>query len=93
MKDPILTDCLILPHRSTFHNICTIESVLSPAHPLPVLIFLFRDVVVEEGAPAMGAKGLCIPFNQPGEITPDTLCVYPDCGKKATCYTLFGRSY
>ena len=49
--------------------------------------------MVEEGAPAMGAKGLCIPFSQPGEITPDTLCVYPDCGKAATCYTLFGRSY
>ncbi|XP_028392901.1 bifunctional glutamate/proline--tRNA ligase-like [Dendronephthya gigantea] len=52
-----------------------------------------RDVVVEEGAPAMGAKGLCIPFKQPGEITPDTLCVHPDCGQPAKFYTLFGRSY
>jgi bifunctional glutamyl/prolyl-tRNA synthetase len=52
-----------------------------------------RDVVVEEGAPAMGAKGLCIPFDQPGEITPDILCVHPDCGKAARYFTLFGRSY
>ncbi|KAH3856985.1 hypothetical protein DPMN_099582 [Dreissena polymorpha] len=52
-----------------------------------------RDVVVEEGAPAMGAKGLCIPFQQPRELAPGTKCIHPDCGKPAQYYTLFGRSY
>ncbi len=51
-----------------------------------------RDAVVEEGAPAMGAKSLCIPFDQPREITSQTCC-HPSCGKKAKFYTLFGRSY
>lgn len=51
-----------------------------------------RDAVVEEGAPAMGAKSLCIPFEQPREITTQK-CVHPSCGKKALFYTLFGRSY
>ncbi|CAI9729936.1 glutamate proline--tRNA ligase-like [Octopus vulgaris] len=52
-----------------------------------------RDVVVEEGAPAMGAKGLCIPFQQPAELKPGTLCIHPDCKKNAKYFTLFGRSY
>ncbi|GAB1609594.1 bifunctional glutamate/proline--tRNA ligase-like [Argonauta hians] len=52
-----------------------------------------RDVVVEEGAPAMGAKGLCIPFQQPAELKPGTPCIHPDCNNKAKYFTLFGRSY
>ena len=44
----------------------------------------------DELAPSMGAKTLCIPFDQPKSITDET-CVY--CPKPATCYTLFGRSY
>jgi len=52
-----------------------------------------RDVVVEEGAPAMGAKGLCIPFKQPQELKADTKCIMPCCGNKPKYYTLFGRSY
>lgn len=52
-----------------------------------------RDVVVEEGAPSMGAKSLCIPFKQPEELKPDTRCVHPDCKNKAKFFTLFGRSY
>lgn len=51
-----------------------------------------RDAVVEEGAPSMGAKSLCIPFDQPKEITTQK-CVNPRCGKQALKYTLFGRSY
>jgi len=57
------------------------------------MICLNREVVVEEGAPAMGAKGLCIPFEQPTDIRDSDVCVGPDCAKKPTCYTLFGRSY
>lgn len=52
-----------------------------------------RDVVVEEGAPAMGAKGLCIPFKQPAKLAPNTKCIHPSCTKPAQYYTLFGRSY
>ncbi len=51
-----------------------------------------RDAVVEEGAPAMGAKSLCIPFDQPRKIT-NQKCVHPQCKAKAKYYTLFGRSY
>ncbi|CAF0753988.1 unnamed protein product [Rotaria sordida] len=52
-----------------------------------------RDAVVEEGAPAMGAKGLCIPFEQPEKIAENQLCCHPDCKTQAKYYTLFGRSY
>ncbi|KAL5008454.1 hypothetical protein ScPMuIL_014035 [Solemya velum] len=52
-----------------------------------------RDVVVEEGAPAMGAKGLCIPFKQPKELQSGAKCIHPQCSKSAKYYTLFGRSY
>jgi len=51
-----------------------------------------REESTEAGAPSMGAKGLCIPFKQPAEITTEK-CVHPDCGKQALYYTLFGRSY
>jgi len=50
------------------------------------------DEGLEPGAPSMGAKGLCIPFKQPKEITDET-CICPDCDHKANYYTLFGRSY
>ncbi|PFX18452.1 Bifunctional glutamate/proline--tRNA ligase [Stylophora pistillata] len=52
-----------------------------------------RDQDLEPGAPSMGAKSLCIPFDQPLEITADTKCVYPGCDQTPKCYTLFGRSY
>jgi bifunctional glutamyl/prolyl-tRNA synthetase len=47
----------------------------------------------KEGAPAMGAKGLCIPFKQPQQLKKGTKCIHPDCKKEAQFYTLFGRSY
>lgn len=53
----------------------------------------FREAVGEEGGPAMGAKGLCIPFNQPATIQDTDKCVGPNCNKKPQYYTLFGRSY
>ncbi|KAL8612842.1 hypothetical protein ACOMHN_038097 [Nucella lapillus] len=52
-----------------------------------------RDIVVEEGAPAMGAKGLCIPFTQPQDLLPAARCIHPSCNNKPKFYTLFGRSY
>ncbi|KAI8869121.1 prolyl-tRNA synthetase [Ramicandelaber brevisporus] len=52
------------------------------------------DEQQDEKAPSMGAKSLCIPFEQPTErpIVPGvTKCVA--CGADAKSYTLFGRSY
>uniref|UniRef100_A0A3F2YU35 Bifunctional glutamate/proline--tRNA ligase n=1 Tax=Anopheles christyi TaxID=43041 RepID=A0A3F2YU35_9DIPT len=52
------------------------------------------DAEAEAGAPAMGAKSLCIPFEQPAKIDPAAdKCVHPACGRAAKFYTLFGRSY
>uniref|UniRef100_A0A182IPC6 Bifunctional glutamate/proline--tRNA ligase n=1 Tax=Anopheles atroparvus TaxID=41427 RepID=A0A182IPC6_ANOAO len=52
------------------------------------------DAEAEAGAPAMGAKSLCIPFEQPAKVDPKSdKCVHPACGKPAKFYTLFGRSY
>ncbi|XP_030303641.1 bifunctional glutamate/proline--tRNA ligase isoform X2 [Calypte anna] len=50
-----------------------------------------RDQDLEPGAPSMGAKSLCIPFQPLRELQSGTRCV---CGKNpAKFYTLFGRSY
>ncbi|XP_067203628.1 uncharacterized protein [Linepithema humile] len=49
----------------------------------------------EPGTLSMGAKSLCIPFEQPKLTTPleDLTCVHTLCGKKPKFFTLFGRSY
>lgn len=52
-----------------------------------------REAAGEEGGPAMGAKGLCIPFNQPAPIKDTDKCIGPNCTGKPRYYTLFGRSY
>jgi bifunctional glutamyl/prolyl-tRNA synthetase len=52
-----------------------------------------RDDGGEPGAPAMGAKSLCIPFDQPAEIKANTKCIHPTCTNKPKYYCLFGRSY
>ncbi|KAH8874105.1 Bifunctional glutamate/proline--tRNA ligase [Schistosoma japonicum] len=59
------------------------------------------NVIVEPGAPAMGAKSLCIPFAC--DFNPKLNCGCPPsdtpcfnrsyCSRKAVSYTLFGRSY
>merc|ERR1712098_471698 len=51
------------------------------------------DEELNPGAPSMGAKSLCIPFQQPAQVTGETACVRPGCPKKAQFYTMFGRSY
>jgi prolyl-tRNA synthetase len=45
---------------------------------------------VDERAPSMGAKSLCIPFDQP-QVDENAKCI--GCGKKAKFITQFGRSY
>jgi len=52
-----------------------------------------RDEDAEPGAPSMGAKSLCIPFDQPAQITSADACIHPACQNKPKFYTLFGRSY
>jgi bifunctional glutamyl/prolyl-tRNA synthetase len=47
----------------------------------------------DPGAPAMGAKSLCIPFEQPASVVASDKCVHPACDKKPKFYCLFGRSY
>ncbi|XP_046823712.1 bifunctional glutamate/proline--tRNA ligase [Vespa crabro] len=53
------------------------------------------DAGEEAGALSMGAKSLCIPFEQPQtSILLDNLkCIHPSCKNKPKFYTLFGRSY
>lgn len=46
----------------------------------------------EANAPAMGAKSLCIPFNNV-DLPKGTKCIHPGCNKEAKRLTLFGRSY
>lgn len=49
-----------------------------------------EDEEVDEKAPSMGAKSLCIPFEQP-ELKEGQKCVR--CDEKAVTYCMFGRSY
>ncbi|KAK5078131.1 hypothetical protein LTR64_003464 [Lithohypha guttulata] len=48
----------------------------------------------DERAPSMGAKSLCIPFDQPAGVEKGvTKCTNPQCSKTAEAWCLFGRSY
>ncbi|KAM9931133.1 hypothetical protein OXX59_000017 [Metschnikowia pulcherrima] len=49
-----------------------------------------EDEEQDERAPSMGAKSLCIPYDQP-ELKPGQKCVR--CDAAAVNYTMFGRSY
>lgn len=49
-----------------------------------------EEFEVDEKAPSMGAKSLCIPYVQP-TLKPGTKCVR--CTRMAVNYTMFGRSY
>ena len=52
------------------------------------------DAPQDERAPSMGAKSLCIPFEQPEGIAKgETKCTNPNCGKMAEAWCMFGRSY
>ncbi|RAH87732.1 prolyl-tRNA synthetase [Aspergillus japonicus CBS 114.51] len=45
-------------------------------------------------APSMGAKSLCIPFDQPeGIVAGETKCCNPKCTRPAEKWCMFGRSY
>ncbi|KAK0088690.1 hypothetical protein PV325_010958 [Microctonus aethiopoides] len=53
-----------------------------------------EDAGNEPGAPSMGAKSLCIPFDQPKDTPLTSLkCIHPSCKNSPKFHTLFGRSY
>ena len=58
-----------------------------------IILFCRDDTEAEAGAPSMGAKSLCIPFEQPAKIEATDKCINPNCLGKPQNYTLFGRSY
>ena len=52
------------------------------------------DTPQDEKAPSMGAKSLCIPFEQPdGIVKGETKCTNPNCKRLAEKWCMFGRSY
>lgn len=51
-----------------------------------------EDAPEDARAPSMGAKTLCIPFQQPGPVT-GLKCICKDCERDATTWVLFGRSF
>jgi len=52
------------------------------------------DLAEDARAPSMGAKSLCIPFEQPdGIVQGETACTNPNCTRKASKWIMFGRSY
>ena len=52
------------------------------------------DTPADERAPSMGAKSLCIPFEQPaGVVKGETKCTNPNCKHKAEAWCLFGREF
>lgn len=52
---------------------------------------LAEGEVQDDRAPSMGAKSLCIPFEQPKEGVEGLECI--QCNMKAKVWGLFGRSY
>ncbi|KAL7076885.1 hypothetical protein ACQ4LE_003821 [Meloidogyne hapla] len=45
------------------------------------------------GTSLMGAKTLCIPLDQPKDVSLPEKCIHPECNEKAKFFALFGRSY
>ena len=80
-------------------NVCLIPSCLTEKCEDAIKDLSARkeeddDTPQDERAPSMGAKSLCIPFDQPeGVIKGETPCCNPQCQNKAEAWCLFGRSY
>lgn len=52
------------------------------------------DTPEDARAPSMGAKSLCIPFDQPGGIVKgETRCTNPHCERMAEAWCLFGSEF
>ena len=80
-------------------NVCLIPSCLTEKCEDEIKDLSARkeendDTPQDERAPSMGAKSLCIPFDQPeGVVKGETACCNPQCKNKAEAWCLFGRSY
>ncbi|KAJ5894073.1 Prolyl-tRNA synthetase class II [Penicillium taxi] len=81
-------------------NICVIPSCLTEECEDQIKDMSARKAEEESGeaqdakAPSMGAKSLCIPFEQPAGIEPGvTKCTNPKCDRFAEKWCMFGRSY
>jgi prolyl-tRNA synthetase len=81
-------------------NVCLIPHCLTEKCEDEIKDLSARSAEEESGeaqdakAPSMGAKSLCIPFDQPDGIeTGVTKCTNPNCKNTAEKWCLFGRSY
>jgi len=81
-------------------NVCLIPHCLTEECENEVKEMSGRTAEEETGeaqdvkAPSMGAKSLCIPFEQPEGVEQGvTKCTNPNCKNKAEKWCLFGRSY
>ena len=81
-------------------NICLIAHCLTEKCEDEIKDMSARKAEEESGeaqdakAPSMGAKSLCIPFDQPEGIEKGvTKCTNPNCTNPAQQWCLFGRSY
>ncbi|PLN77043.1 prolyl-tRNA synthetase [Aspergillus taichungensis] len=81
-------------------NVCMIPHCLTEECEDQIKDMSARKAEEETGqaqdakAPSMGAKSLCIPFDQPEGIKKgETKCVNPKCSRLAEKWCMFGRSY
>ncbi|KAB8210859.1 hypothetical protein BDV34DRAFT_220036 [Aspergillus parasiticus] len=81
-------------------NICVIPHCLTEECEDQIKDMSARKAEEDSGvpedakAPSMGAKSLCIPFEQPeGIVAGETNCVNPKCTRLAEKWCMFGRSY
>ncbi|BDD55198.1 ribose-phosphate pyrophosphokinase 1 [Monascus purpureus] len=81
-------------------NICIIPHCLTEECEDQIKTMSARKAEEDSGqpqdarAPSMGAKSLCIPFDQPEGIEHGvTKCTNPECNRLAEKWCMFGRSY
>jgi len=81
-------------------NICVIPHCLTEECEDQIKDLSARKAEEDSGeaqdakAPSMGAKSLCIPFDQPAGIEAGaTKCLNPHCNRPAQKWCMFGRSY
>ncbi|MCJ1291205.1 ribose-phosphate pyrophosphokinase 1 [Xylographa carneopallida] len=78
---------VLIPH-------CLTESCEDEIKELSARKEVGDETPQDEKAPSMGAKSLCIPFDQPeGIVKGETKCTNPHCKNLAEKWCMFGRSY
>lgn len=75
-------------------NLCLSPHCLTGSCEDKIKLMSAQNASAASKAPAMGAKSLCIPFNQPEELAgKGTKCINPEGSLVAQKFVLFGRSY